>query len=345
MPSPYFSYWPARDQALWNRALKSGSPLDPTGGLSHLRSGSLSALRQAYRQWLHWLQSNEPETLQIAPEERATIERLHRWYDTMTALRPMSRLFYIEGTIKFLRAIAPEGKWDAHKRLILRLKRLAGRGDKSRKSGRILDSGALLEFGMNYANTSRKANPTPLEAAARYQTETMIAMLALMPLRSSTFRRLELGKSVHVGVDAIEITAPGETMKMGQPWDAQVPDMLLPLLRKYITEVRPWLLERLGKNHNFLWVTNKGDPFTNGYIGVRIAVAMVEASGVRVSPHLFRDAAATTLARKSPQSARLIKPVLAHSCTETSEDYYIHAGAIDAGRDYAALIKNLRKRT
>jgi integrase len=59
--------------------------------------------------------------------------------------------------------------------------------------------------------------------------------------------------------------------------------------------------------------------------------------------HLFRDAAATTLSRISPESARLIGPILAHSGSRTAERHYIHAQTIEAGRDYAVLVQRLKK--
>ena len=345
MPSPDVSEWPIQDQAMWNSLFVAGSPLDEQGALSHLRPTGAGALKQAYRQWIHWLQSMDPAALDSKPENRVSISRLRRWCDAKAELRPMTRLFYVEGTLKVLFAFAPDADWSAQKRLIKQLKRLAGHGDKSRKTGRVLSSGVLLQAGIKHAETHPKAKPTPLEAAMQFQMGTIVAMLALMPLRCITFRRLELGTSVHVDGNHVEITVPGDMMKTGHPWEARVPDAVSPLLLQYLQEVRPWLMQRQGKRHNFLWVTSKGDPFKTGYFGVRVALATTESTGVRVSPHLFRDAAATTLARMSLQSARLIKPVLAHSCTETAEDHYIHAGSIEAGRNHAALIQNLRKRT
>ena len=344
MPSPDISVWPPQDQAMWNCLFAKGSPLDERGALSHLRPTGAAPLKQAYRQWVHWLQCSDPAALEREPEERATITRLRQWCEARPDLRPMTRLFYIEGVLKVLCAFAPDADWSAQRRLVKQLKRLTGHGDRSRKAGRVLSSGVLLQAGIKHASTHAKAKPTPLEAAMQFQMGTIVAMLALMPLRCVTFRRLELGTSVHVDGKNVEITVPGDMMKTGHPWDAKVPDAVLPLLLRYLEEYRPWLMQRHRKRHNFLWVTNKGDPFKTGYFGVRVALATTEATGVRVSPHLFRDAAATTLARMSPQSARLIKPVLAHSCTETAEDHYIHAGSIEAGRNHAALIRNLRKR-
>ena len=58
---------------------------------------------------------------------------------------------------------------------------------------------------------------------------------------------------------------------------------------------------------------------------MKIAGITKELTGVRIPPHLFRDAAATTLARTSPEAARLVRPVLAHASLETAEHHYIHA--------------------
>jgi len=227
--------------------------------------------------------------------------------------------------------------------MLKKIRRLAGHGDPSRKHGRVLCSSVLLAAGLAYAEAHPKPQPTSLERTARVQTGLMIALLALMPMRCRSFRLLELGKSVHVEKSGVLIAVPGENMKSGHPWEAEVPEVVMPLLRRYLEEVRPWLMQRRVEKHNFLWVTKRGQPFQTGYLGARIARATTEATGVRVSPHLFRDAAATTLARASPESAKLIKPILAHRCFETAERHYIHAGSIDAGRTYAAIIRDRRK--
>lgn len=336
--------WPLQDKLMWKALLQSNSLLDDNGGLAHLRKTSVRVLEQAYRHWLGWLIAQEPEALQTPPVERATLACLVRWLDALANLSPMTRLFYVEGVLRVLRAAAPDADWSQQRRLLLKLKRLAGHGDPQRKQGRVLSSSVLLAAGIAYAETHPKASPTDIERAARACTGTMIAMLSLMPLRCLTFRTLKLGQSVQVDASRILICVPGESMKSGNSWEAEVPEVIEPLLRRYIDEVRPWIMRRSNEKHDFLWVTERGTPFLNGYIGVRIALATKEATGVRVSPHLFRDAAATTLARASPQSARLIKPLLAHTSFETAERHYIHASSIEVGRDYAALIRDLRKK-
>lgn len=327
---------------MWQSLMQTGSLLDDNGGLTHLRTTSVATLHQAYRHWLGWLASTDVDALTIHPTQRATVGRFKLWLESLKSLRPMTRLFYIDGTLRVLRAAAPDADWKSHEKLLRQLRRLAGHGDRSRKNGRILCSSVLLAAGRTFAATHPKPTPTPLERAARVRTGAMIVMLALMPLRCITFRNLKIGESVLVDEARISVSVPGELMKAGHPWEADVPAAITPLLRRYTTVVRPWLMQRHRQQHNFLWVTDQGKPLNSSYLGVKIALATLEVTGVRVSPHLFRDAAATTLTTLSPKNARLIKPVLAHSSFETAERHYIHAGSIDAGRTYAALIRKRR---
>ena len=66
--------------------------------------------------------------------------------------------------------------------------------------------------------------------------------------------------------------------------------------------------------------------------------------GVSISPHLFRDAAATSLARLSPQDAQLIRALLGHQSFGIAERHYIQANMIEAGRTYQAVIEQLKGR-
>ena len=173
----------------------------------------------------------------------------------------------------------------------------------------------------------------------------MIATLALLPMRLRAFAGLELGASLRVAAEGMEVHLSGDMTKNGRPWSAPVPRPLHPVLRRYVEEVRPWLMARAegGAAHDRLWVMERGQPFEAQLPGnVRIGDATRRLLGVRVTPHLFRDAAATTLSRASPENARLIRPLLGHASFGTAERHYVHAGRIEAGRDHARLIETLR---
>ena len=166
-----------------------------------------------------------------------------------------------------------------------------------------------------------------------------------MPMRRRAFAHLEIGSSLFVGEDRITVALPGDLTKNGLPWDAEVPAAVEPLLRRYLDEVRPWFMTRGNQHHPFLWVKLRGTTFHVNDFGNKIGNITERLIGIRVPPHFFRDAAATTLSRLSPNAAKLIRPVLAHTSFGTAERHYIHAQTIDAGRDYARLIKSKKRTT
>ncbi len=337
-----YAGWPEPDRRMWEALCRDAGPLDDPGALARLRATSRHSLFLRYGRWLQWLATTDPGVLSLPPADRASLPRLQAWLADLAHCAPMTQLMFIDALLRLLRAAAPERDWTAELRLRALLKRQAGRGDPTRKRGRILSSKVLLEAGLHHAGAHADAAATPLEALKRRRDGTMIALLALLPMRRRSFCELTLGHSVHVTPTEVTISLSETMTKTGVPWETAVPAQVDPLLRRYITEVRPALMARGTNRHDRLWVGKKGEVLEGDYLTQRIAKLTLALTGKRVPPHFFRDAAATTLARISPDSARLIRPVLAHSGFRTAERHYIHAQTIEAGRDYAALIRKLK---
>ncbi len=335
--------WPAQDRDMWTNLQKEGGPLDDCGALSHLRATSLETLELRYARWLQWLITSDAEAIALPPARRATVLRLSAWLQGLSHTRPMTRLMFIDGVLRILSATDPTQDWSLQKRLKTGLKRAAGRGDRDRKLGRVLSSEVLFRAGLTLATDHAEAAPTPLRSMMCLRDGTMIAMLALMPMRRRAFAGLRIGTSLHVTAETMTVALPGDLTKSGHPWEADVPVCVDPLLRRYLAEARPYFLERGQSHHDVLWVGKTGIPFNEDALGSRIADQTLKLTGRRIPPHLFRDAAATTLARSSPEHAKLIRPILAHTNFGTAERHYIHAQTIEAGRDFAALINQKKK--
>jgi integrase len=256
----------------------------------------------------------------------------------------MSQLTFVGSVLRLVIKADPERDWSAHCRFRAALKRTAGSGDQSRKQGRILSSTVLFDQAVSHATLDADAATTQLQSLKRRRDGAMVAMLSLLPMRRRAMVHLELGSSVIVRDSDIVISLPDSLTKNGIPWSCMVPEPLLPLLRHYVDEVRPWFLHRGRAQHDILWVGDNGAPFAENYFGMKVSNATEALTGVRISLHLFRDAAATTLARISPDAARLIRPVLAHTSGGTAERHYIHASSIEAGRNYADVIARLKRK-
>lgn len=334
--------WPDADRALWQSLCQSTGPLDDGGQLAHLRRTSQTKLELHYGRWVQWLADTDPPVLAEPPAARATIERLQAWLDALAHTRPMTRLAFVGDVIRLLSAAPSQINWRDHKRLVKHLKREAGQGDPSLKSGRVLDSGVLLRAGMRLATVEAEAATTPLETLKRRRDGAMVAFLALMPIRRRALANLTIGESICFLPDRILIALPEHLTKTGVPWEAEVPEHITPLIRGYWQDVRPKLMARRGREHDIFWVGDWGAPYQLNHLGHRIGNITEKTTGVRVTPHLFRDAAATTLSRRSPDAARIIPPVLSHSSNLTSQKFYIHAGSIDAGRGLAGVVKQLK---
>lgn len=335
--------WPTSDQEVWASLLKKGHPLDDAGALSHLRASTVQTIEVSYGRWLSWLDVAAPCALELPILDRATPERVMSWMQSMQHLAPYSRVMHLDALIWILRAMDPAADVTILRRIraVHHLEALSNSGD--RKNGRILSSRVLLEAGLELAGPQADAAKSTFERMRRLRDGTMLAVLALMPIRRRAFVGLEIGVSVLPGKAGIEIALSAAMTKTDTPWSAMVPDPVDDLLLRYLSEARPFLFNRGPRDHVRLWVADTGLPIGYSYMGRRISELTERMTGVRVPPHFFRDAAATTLARESSSASRLAAPVLGHTNIRMAEQHYNHARSIEAGSTYAASLDHLRR--
>ena len=74
----------------------------------------------------------------------------------------------------------------------------------------------------------------------------------------------------------------------------------------------------------------------------RIRQLTAAAFGAAVNPHLFRDAAATSLAIQDPAQVRIAAQILGHASFATTERHYNLARSLDAGQAWLATLDQLR---
>ena len=336
--------WPAADQAMWCALHRAGGVFDDRGPFALIRDSTIKIRRNAYGRWLEWLRRTDPSLLHRAPEARATLETFKAFAKSHSHLAASSQAMFATGVIAVLQAARPEVDWAGHLRVTKGLARKASQTPSSRKQGRVLCSRTLLDAGIRHAQPEAGSRLTPLQQAVRQRDGTMIAFLALIPIRHRAFTGLVIGQSLLVSGHRLTIALPEDLTKSGTPWEADVPEPLAGLLHAYLETSRAFLLTRSGQCHDTLWVNNNGTPMSYPTVGRKVPDITERLTGVRIPPHFFRDAAATTLARTSTQAARVIAPVLGHNDHRTAERHYIQAGSIEAGRDYAELLRRVRAR-
>lgn len=335
--------WPAPDQEMWQRAIEKGGLFDDMGPLAHLAVPTLGMIQSGYGKWLAWLGEALPEALAVPPAERLEFGRFITFIGSNAYLSPKSQHIYASNTLRLLYHCHRDKDWGVLWDVVMHLGRQADDYVSPRKDGRILSGNYVLAKALELAGPTAEATNFPRQRALLQRNGTLIAFLALVPLRRRTLTNLRLGESVVFDDDNILILTKPEINKTRTYWETLVPQSVAPVLRHYINETRRCLMARSGLDHDYLWVTKDGVPISGTAMGTLIRNQTRDLFGVPISPHLFRDIAATTLARTSPEAVGQIRALLNHSGHETAEKYYNHATAIEVGRNHARLIDSIRK--
>jgi site-specific recombinase XerD len=166
----------------------------------------------------------------------------------------------------------------------------------------------------------------------------LIAFLALVPMRRKNLAGLRLGHNFLLSNGTWILDLDATETKTHGAYEVLLPDVLRQPLEVYLKHYRPLLLARRGRWHepadDALWVSGHGSPMTEMALYDRVRLHTKEAFGQAMNPHLFRDAAATTLAVEDPTHVRVAAPLLGHRQLDTTERFYMQATSFEAHRRY-----------
>ncbi len=337
------STWPQHDQALWAAALLPADLLDPDGshGVRHGYSPrSNQKIEQGYGRWITHLQHHDPEALSLEPADRITPEHvkfyLERLQDLGNATQTcLSRLQDLHDMAKILSA---QTDWLFLARFASKIR---ARHKPVRSKGHLRLSDELLDLGFALMEEALHQS-TERKAAILYRDGLIIAFQALFANRRRNLASIEIGKNlIAVGETYLLRFAEDET-KTGQFLEFECPEELGIAISHYLETIRPLLTQLTGRwakpIGQALWVSSDGSPMTEMALYDVIRKRTKAAFGQSMSIHLFRDAAATTLAIADPENVRLASSLLGHRDFKTTEKYYQQANTHIAHREFVATL-------
>lgn len=339
-----FEQWPNGDRALWLRVTRSGHILDEAGPGSHWRLGTQRILIRNYGLWLAFLQCSSVNLGSEEPHARLTPDRVRRYILTLSDCAASTQAGALRALVVLMVLASPERDWSWLKSLRRPLDAAERAQCNVRKRQRIVASHKLYVVGLRLMEEAVRCSDKPaLLSAVDFRDGLAIALLACRPLRMANLSGLRLGYHLTRLGQGYRIDIPGSETKTGLPLEMSFPEELLPAFSQYIAVHRPLLLA--GRVSDRLWIGRWGRPLGAHHMGLRISATTEKSLGVRVNPHLFRDAAATTIATVDPGHVHIITPLLGHTTPTTAERHYNQACSIDAGRAHRANIQQLRKET
>jgi integrase len=183
----------------------------------------------------------------------------------------------------------------------------------------------------------------PIERARWVRNGLMIALLALHPLRIKNFGKLRIEDTIKRIEGHWWLLIRVKETKTHRLDERRIPDFMTEIVDRYVEKYRPILFGNKTCDATFWVSSTKGRQFTVKNMGTLISRITAQTLGVDVSPHLFRMAAASTVAIHAPNHPYLGSTILAHRDRKITDEHYNRAGSVDAGTVLAGVIAGYRK--
>lgn len=334
--------WPAADREAWREALGGGGDVfGPAGPARRWRPRTRAMVEEGYGHWLRFLEREGAPDPGAAPAGRVTPAVVARY---AAALREGCRDATVAMRVKAVRdaarALAPGRDWTWLRRAARGLE--AGIRSRKAKLPRLRPARRLLELGLALTEEAEGlAGREAARGAVLFRDGLLIALLAARPLRRADMAGLRLGTSVQRRGEEWWIALPAGSGKTGRAVEVPVPRVLTAPLGRYLAVHRPALLD--GRRDDHLWLVRGGRPLQPDVIYRRVTRLTRRRLGAAVSPKLFRDSAATSIAVEDPGHVLVAKEVLGHASPATAERHYNQARSLEAGRAWQACVRALRR--
>ncbi|MFN3746475.1 MAG: hypothetical protein ACK4TL_17375 [Hyphomicrobiaceae bacterium] len=335
--------WPDIDRRAWNDANRVGDLLAGCGPAVRWTSKTRLSVRKAYGCWLRYLMDHDRLDRVTAIGDRVSPENLR---DYIGELRPhlspntvLTRLRHLSMAIAAMDTTADRSL------LNLAIGRLTPISRPVRdKAPKLVSPVVLLDLGMNLmAGWQGRAGHDPRLNAMDYRDGLMIAFVALCPIRVANLAAMTIGRHLTftAGRPRIQFAATEMNGKRALAFDW--PDCLIGALEFYLREIHPLLYAGSLETPPPLWpsLARRQPQMTPHGIYTRITQVTEKHLGVAISPHLFRDAAATFIAELAPQHARMTAAVLQHRSFQTTSWHYIHGQQHLAARVYHLAVADI----
>jgi integrase len=332
--------WPAEDQAAWVAARQPAGPLDDGGLAAGWSAKTVRQAEKGYGLWLGCLARHGRLDPDAAPGARLPRDTLTLFGKELLArVAPQTAASRVRDLSVMIRVLDPA----ADRSLVKRMQAtLARRAPPSRaKRERMIAPSVLFAAGLARMDRINRDRHRKLDVRnVRYRDGLMLAILAARAFRRGNLAQMRVGQHIS-RIDGIYVCtfAAAET-KNRRELVEPLPLALTPYIDRYLAEVRPALLR--GYVSDAFWVSTYRAALSEQSIYTKICAATEEELGVRLNPHLFRDALATGIATDDPEHVRMASRLLGHADPRTTERHYIHAQAITASRRYNGVVLPIR---
>jgi integrase len=338
-----FDRWPAEDQARWQAAFAEGDRFDGSGPGSHLAESTRRNLWISYARFLAFLSASRPDLLKLKPEariDRLVVADYVAWRRRLCGYGMVA--VDLEGLRGGLRLMCPgvDLAW-----LLTLSKRIRAAAPRKPRKYHLVTSDHLYALGIEFMDQAvaeaEAAERISKAHAFKYRDGLIIALLALIPMRSRTLVALRIGKQLVKNGDRWALDVPATDTKTRRTLDYPISKELCERIDLYLKRFRCRIPG--GGTHSGLWASNKRRPMTAIGIDKAVRRRTKKAYGFGVNLHRFRHAAASFWSIRDPVNVRGVKDLLGQATFGITEKHYIMAQSRLAGRALARAVDAARK--
>jgi integrase len=184
----------------------------------------------------------------------------------------------------------------------------------------------------------------PAKAAIAAQMAMAIALLTVAPIRAANLASIRLDENLirpgGPGTNFI-LTFPHYDVKNRVDLTFELDEYVTGLIDEYVQDYRPALMR--GSNADWLFPDSKGGPKKSHLFGVQITERIARITGVRMTIHQFRHAAAAIYLKYHPGDYETVRRFLGHRNIRTTVNFYCGLETIHATRLLGDIVRRHRK--
>lgn len=336
-----FDRWPQDDRRLWTIAF-SGTDVFADTASGPLSPTTLYGRRAAYGQWLGFLDLMAPELLALTPDDRVTLATVSDYVEYLrqncretTVSIEIQRLFLV------IRVLYPSTDWKWVNRICRRIARYARPMKHPEVQTPALNRLGLFLMDSALEEAAHRGTLTK-SCAFRFRDGFLIALLVEAPIRRRALSRLTLDAHLEKLGRLWCVKVPAKLTKTKTPQDFVLSARLSTYLDTYLEKIRPAFPGSDG--HQSLW-PYIDRPMTDRMIWRRVVKRTRVELGFAVSPHRFRNAAATFLTTQDPANAYAARDLLGHRSINMTQKHYVdRAQSRLAGRTLSSILERFAKK-
>jgi hypothetical protein len=179
----------------------------------------------------------------------------------------------------------------------------------------------------------------PRKAAVGAQLAVAIAVLSVAPVRLANLT------TIRVGFNLIKPDGPDSNYWLVFPdYDVKnrvnlqfpLPQYLTRLIDEYVHQFRPTLLR--GSNGDALFPGQGSGAKQKAKLSTQITQRILKATGLRMTVHQFRHAAAAIILKHDPGNYQIVRLLLGHRNVQTTMNAYVGLESIQASERYSKIV-------